>query len=159
MTALLLLTTHSSLLPSATPTQAPAKPKTPYGEMLQYYLRMEPQLFHAAVDQQLQRLKEEKDAKEEAVRKSQEEESSTAQRSKSDLVLYQRMEEVSRAFGWLGGWLLGACTGGGSGSNARRALQTAMRAGVGVGKPLTVQRYSLLLCAGILHSITQSLCC
>lgn len=64
--------------------------------MLQYYLRMEPQLFHAAVDQQLQRLKEEKDAKEAAVRKSQEEESSTPERTKSDLVLYQRMEEVSR---------------------------------------------------------------
>jgi hypothetical protein len=63
--------------------------------MLQYYLRMEPQLFHAAVDQQLQRLKEEKDAKEEAVRKSQEEdEQQQTPRSKSDLVLYQRMEEV-----------------------------------------------------------------
>jgi hypothetical protein len=65
--------------------------------MLQYYLRMEPQLFHAAVDQQLQRLKEEKDAKEEAVRKSQEEdEQQQTPRSKSDLVLYQRMEEVRR---------------------------------------------------------------
>lgn len=74
--------------------------------MLQYYLRMEPQLFHAAVDQQLQRLKEEQTAKEEAeaARRSQEEEeqkdggaggSGTPPRSKSDLVLYQRMEEVS----------------------------------------------------------------
>jgi hypothetical protein len=73
--------------------------------MLQYYLKMEPQLFRAAVDQQLQRLKEEKEAKEEAVRKSQEEESSTVQRSKSDLVLYQRMEEVGQGLGserWAG---------------------------------------------------------
>lgn len=65
--------------------------------MLQYYLRMEPQLFQSAVDQQLQRLKEEKEAKEESVRKSQEEDSSSPQRSKSDLVLYQRMEEVRAA--------------------------------------------------------------
>ncbi|GBF90000.1 hypothetical protein Rsub_02706 [Raphidocelis subcapitata] len=43
---------------------APAKPKTPYGEMLQYYLKMQPQLFKAAVEQQLQRLKEERDARE-----------------------------------------------------------------------------------------------
>jgi hypothetical protein len=89
-----MTTTLPAPLATAVP-QAPAKPKTPYGEMLQYYLKMEPQLFRAAVDQQLQRLKEEQEAKEEAVRKSQEEEeSSTVQRSKSDLVLYQRMEEV-----------------------------------------------------------------
>jgi len=70
--------------------------------MLQYYLRMEPQLFHAAVDQQLQRLKQEKEEKEEKeeaeARRSQEEEAGAGpgspQRSKSDLVLYQRMEEV-----------------------------------------------------------------
>lgn len=68
------------------------KPKTPYGEMLQYYLRMEPQLFRAAVDQQLQRMKEEKDAKEAA--ESQDEEAAKQERSKSELVLYQRMEEV-----------------------------------------------------------------
>lgn len=73
--------------------QAPAKPKTPYGEMLQYYLKMEPQLFRAAVDQQLQRLKEEKDAKE-AAASQEEEDNKAAGRSKSELVLYQRMEEV-----------------------------------------------------------------
>lgn len=64
--------------------------------MLQYYLKMEPQLFRSAVDQQLQRLKEEKDAKEEAMRSQQEDEERAGkeQRSKSDLVLYQRMEEL-----------------------------------------------------------------
>lgn len=80
--------------------QTPVKPKTPYGEMLQYYLKMEPQLFRTAVDQQLQRLKEEKEAKEaqeEAMKSQQEDEESKTtkeQRSKSDLVLYQRMEEL-----------------------------------------------------------------
>lgn len=74
---------------------APVKPKTPYGEMLQYYLRMEPQLFRAAVDQQLARMKEEKDAKE-AASPSDNEAADEAgkQRSKSELVLYQRMEEL-----------------------------------------------------------------
>lgn len=44
--------------------QTPAKPKTAYGEMLSYYLRMEPQLFKTAVEDQLHRLKEEKEEKE-----------------------------------------------------------------------------------------------
>jgi hypothetical protein len=42
--------------------QAPGKPKTPYGEMLQYYLKMEPQLFKAAVEDQLLKIKADKDA-------------------------------------------------------------------------------------------------
>ncbi|KAF6254514.1 hypothetical protein COO60DRAFT_1703295 [Scenedesmus sp. NREL 46B-D3] len=74
---------------------APAKPKTPYGEMLQYYLRMEPQLFRAAVDQQLVRMKEEKDAKEAASASDEPaDEAGREQRSKSELMLYARMEEV-----------------------------------------------------------------
>jgi hypothetical protein len=40
--------------------QAPAQPKTPYGEMLQYYLRMQPELFSSAVEDQLRRLAAEK---------------------------------------------------------------------------------------------------
>jgi hypothetical protein len=71
--------------------------------MLQYYLRMEPQLFRAAVDQQLARLREERDAREAA------EQAAAAAadappgssspdggpaRSSNDLVLYQRMQEV-----------------------------------------------------------------
>lgn len=40
--------------------QAPAQPKTPYGEMLQYYLRMEPHLFRTAVDSELAKLRDEK---------------------------------------------------------------------------------------------------
>ena len=43
--------------------QAPVKPQTAYGEMLQYYLKMEPQLFKAAVEDQLQKLKAEREAK------------------------------------------------------------------------------------------------
>jgi hypothetical protein len=64
--------------------------------MLQYYLRMEPQLFRAAVDQQLARMKEEKDAKDAASASESEaaDEAGKQQRSKSELVLYQRMEEL-----------------------------------------------------------------
>lgn len=47
-----------SPLPCRRPTrpQAPAQPKTAHGEMLAYYLKMEPQLFKAAIDEQFQRL-------------------------------------------------------------------------------------------------------
>lgn len=64
--------------------QAPAKPKTPYGEMLQYYLKMEPTLFKSAVEDQLERLKEEKDKKEQA--RAQAEQNG---KDSSELVLYQ----------------------------------------------------------------------
>jgi len=49
---------HMGFAP-APPTQAPVKPQTAYGEMLQYYLKMEPELFHTAVEDQLGRLKKE----------------------------------------------------------------------------------------------------
>lgn len=105
------------LLRSTALPQAPAKPKTAYGQMLQYYLKMQPQLFTAAVEQQLQRLKEEKDAKE-ASATSAGQQIPTEQLppavnpashpelgdvtgspvdvtgSPGDMVLYQRMEEV-----------------------------------------------------------------
>lgn len=41
--------------------QAPGKTKTPFGDMLRYYLEMEPQLFQAAVDEQLTKLQEARD--------------------------------------------------------------------------------------------------
>lgn len=86
---------------------APAKPKTPYGEMLQYYLKMQPQLFKAAVEQQLQLLKEEKDAKGAAAASSaapasdqpvtphpELDDEQLPPPSPGDMVLLKRMEEV-----------------------------------------------------------------
>lgn len=73
---------------------APVEPRTPFGEMLTYYLKMEPQLFKSAVEDQLDRLKEEVEAqkaKEEAAKKLQDETT-----DKSELILYQRMEEMRR---------------------------------------------------------------
>eukprot|EP00198_Chlamydomonas_reinhardtii_P001710 XP_001691046.1 predicted protein [Chlamydomonas reinhardtii] len=67
---------------------APAQPKTPYGEMLQYYLRMEPHLFRTAVDSELAKLRDEKRerrAKEETL---------AASSDGTELALYKRMEEV-----------------------------------------------------------------
>jgi hypothetical protein len=72
------------------PLQAPAKLKTPYGEMLQYYLRMEPQLVKAAVESQLSQLQEEREAKEAAQRQAREQQ----ERDSIELSLYARMEEV-----------------------------------------------------------------
>ncbi|GAX74028.1 hypothetical protein CEUSTIGMA_g1478.t1 [Chlamydomonas eustigma] len=73
---------------------APAKPKTAYGEMLAYYLRMEPQLFKAAVEDQLQRLKQEKEEKEK--QKLQLTDSSKRQDS-AEIILSRRMDEVRAA--------------------------------------------------------------
>ncbi|GLC43853.1 hypothetical protein PLESTB_000915300 [Pleodorina starrii] len=67
---------------------APAQPKTPYGEMLQYYLRMEPHLFKNAVDTQLAKLRDEK------LRRQEKEEQLSASSDRTELALYKRMEEV-----------------------------------------------------------------
>ncbi|GIL70147.1 hypothetical protein Vretimale_3398 [Volvox reticuliferus] len=67
---------------------APAQPKTPYGEMLQYYLRMEPHLFKTAVDTQLAKMRDEK------LRRREKEEELSASSDRTELALYRRMEEV-----------------------------------------------------------------
>eukprot|EP00803_Ostreobium_quekettii_P001375 evm.model.scf_910.1 EVM.evm.TU.scf_910.1 scf_910:24458-29165(-) len=59
--------------------------------MLTYYLTMEPQLFKTAVEDQLSKLKLEKEAKEAAASGDA---STEENANKSDLVLYRRMEEV-----------------------------------------------------------------
>lgn len=41
--------------------QAPAKPKSPVGQMVTYYLKMEPHLFKDALDEQFKRLADEKE--------------------------------------------------------------------------------------------------
>lgn len=80
--------------------------------MLQYYLRMEPQLFKAAVDDQLRRLREQKDRKEAeeaacaalpppsdpsaaGAANAAADPDAPGERSAAELVLYQRMQEVA----------------------------------------------------------------
>jgi len=64
--------------------------------MLQYYLKMQPQLFESAVEQQLQRMKEEKDEKDAQSSQEEADEASGEKPppSSSELVLRKRMEEV-----------------------------------------------------------------
>lgn len=56
--------------------------KTPVGKMLDYYLKMEPHLLHAAIEKQLETLKEEKDRIDEEAR-------DVSGSNKSELVLYR----------------------------------------------------------------------
>ncbi|GMH35743.1 hypothetical protein BSKO_03611 [Bryopsis sp. KO-2023] len=75
---------------------APVEPRTPFGEMLTYYLKMEPQLFKTAVEDQLNHLKDEieaQKAKDEAAKELQQAEEGA---DKSELILYQRMEEMRK---------------------------------------------------------------
>jgi len=71
----------------------PVKPRTAYGEMLQYYLKMEPELFQSAMEDQLNRLKEEREEKEKKERAIQEA-AEKPNKDKTEVTLYKRMEEV-----------------------------------------------------------------
>ena len=68
--------------------QAPVQPKTAMGEMLSYYLKMEPHLFKAALEEQFQRLQQEKEERD-ALDAQRREQSQAASTSKNDLVLYR----------------------------------------------------------------------
>eukprot|EP00210_Caulerpa_lentillifera_P003399 g3243.t1 len=71
---------------------APSKPQTPFGEMLTYYLKMEPQLFKSALEGKLNELRDQANAKkleEETKKRSVEKDETTF-----DLTLSKRMEEV-----------------------------------------------------------------
>ncbi|KAL3131693.1 hypothetical protein ABBQ38_007985 [Trebouxia sp. C0009 RCD-2024] len=77
---------------------APAKPRSPVGQMVTYYLKMEPHLFKDALDEQFRRLKDEKDEAEQR-RKAQKEQLDKQKNDKTkkdggELVLFQRMEDL-----------------------------------------------------------------
>ncbi|CAK0743020.1 hypothetical protein CVIRNUC_001438 [Coccomyxa viridis] len=75
---------------------APRKPSTSLGEMVNYYLKMEPHLFREAVNNQYERIKEEREATA-AAAKERQDSTPAASSDKSELVLYRRMEEVKRS--------------------------------------------------------------
>jgi hypothetical protein len=54
--------------------QAPSKPATPFGQMMAYYLEMQPDLFKTAIEDQFLRLQSEKQAREDLEQKAREEE-------------------------------------------------------------------------------------
>ena len=68
--------------------QAPLKPRTSHGEMVNYYLKMEPHLFKEAVQGQFERIREEREAAR-AAAKEKEAQLQAAASDKSDLVLYR----------------------------------------------------------------------
>lgn len=76
---------------------APSQPKTPVGQMAAYYLQMQPHLFQEAVDNELRKLKEARDADTAAAAPGQGEEENQSASSSMDIVLNRRMAEVRRA--------------------------------------------------------------
>lgn len=62
------------------------EPRTSHGQMVSYYLKMEPHLFRAAVEDQFARIRAERDAAAAAAK----EQAQEAQPEKSELVLYRR---------------------------------------------------------------------
>ncbi len=68
------------------------KPQTPAGEMLSYYLAQQPHLFQDAVDEQLRLLESEQGERKK--KKEDGESSKDKPKDPSELVLYERMEEV-----------------------------------------------------------------
>ena len=57
----MLLCTQSRCASMSCALQAPSAPNTPYGEMMAYYLKMEPSLFESAVDTQFNKIMEQRD--------------------------------------------------------------------------------------------------
>ena len=64
--------------------QAPVKTRTAVGKMLDYYLRMEPHLFDAAIEEQLEGLQQERDRK-----AQQPKDESPSTTDKNEVVLYR----------------------------------------------------------------------
>lgn len=73
--------------------QAPAKPRSPVGQMVTYYLKMEPHLFKDALDEQFSRLRDEKDEAEKAKQQQGDEKEKQQQdkgkENSGEVVLYQ----------------------------------------------------------------------
>lgn len=75
-------------------SQAPAKPRSPVGQMVTYYLKMEPHLFKDALDEQFRRLKDEKDeaaklAKQQQGEQKEKQAQDKGKASSGEVVLYQ----------------------------------------------------------------------
>ena len=64
------------------------EPRTSHGQMVSYYLKMEPHLFRAAVEDQFARIRAERDAAAAAAK----EQAQEAQPEKSELMLYRRAQ-------------------------------------------------------------------
>ena len=65
---------------------------------MQYYLKMEPHLFRAAMEENLQRIRDENDAEAELKHKQHEEQGPAAKTDSSDLVLYRYCSLLVRCY-------------------------------------------------------------
>ncbi len=65
------------------------KPRTSHGEMVNYYLKMEPHLFREAVHSQFERIKQEREAAAAAAKEKEKESKAAGANDKSELVLYR----------------------------------------------------------------------
>lgn len=69
--------------------QAPVKMETPLGAMMEYYLKMEPHLFKSTVEEQLQRIRDERDTEAAARLQQKQDQGSQPATDGRDLVLYR----------------------------------------------------------------------
>lgn len=81
-----LVSMYDSLSKFPNVPKAPVAPRTPFGELLTYYLKMEPLLFKSAVEDQLSILKEQKEAQE---AKEKAAEAMSKAGDQSEVVLYE----------------------------------------------------------------------
>ncbi len=66
------------------------KPRTPLGEMMSYYLSVEPHLFKDALETQFARIRDEREERQQQMReKEKSAEETPADVSSSDMVLYR----------------------------------------------------------------------
>ena len=89
--------THVLAVNMSTPTgcmaaaQAPVKPQSPVGEMLAYYYKAQPHLFKDAIEEQLRRLRDERDDREtrRKAAEAEKEQDAVAATSSMDITLYK----------------------------------------------------------------------
>ena len=65
------------------------QPKSPVGQLVTYYLKMEPHLFQAAVAEQFQQLKAEKEQAQQQKQQSEAKEGQSQKQDKGEVVLYR----------------------------------------------------------------------
>ncbi len=65
------------------------QPKSPVGQLVTYYLKMEPHLFQTAVAEQFQQLKAEKEQAEQQKQQSEAKEGQSQKQDKGEVVLYR----------------------------------------------------------------------
>ncbi|KAK9842873.1 hypothetical protein WJX74_003735 [Apatococcus lobatus] len=76
---------------------AAAKPKSPVGDMLAYYLKAQPHLFKDAIAEQLTRLKEQRDAEAQQSQEANKDSKKPKAADKSEMTLYRRMHDLRKS--------------------------------------------------------------